>query len=213
MSFRSAARNLPPSHSHHVIPSAARNLPPSRSVRGPRGMPTRHSREGENPEGKGGENHGNYGSNTLSHSEHSEESPPSHSVRGPGGCPRLIPRHSRAGGNPEGKGGENHGNHSPIMAIMVQQPKSLQPVISPLRIHTKSFRATPCHSEHSEESPPFAQRKGARGMPTRHSREGENPEGTGWENHGNHSNITAIMVQNLPPSHSHHVIPSAARNL
>ena len=68
------------------------------------------------------------------------------------------------------------------------------------------FRAQPSLS-------PFAERKGARGMPTRHSREGGNPEGTGWENHGNLSPIMAIMVQNLPPSHSHHVIPSAARNL
>ncbi len=33
---------------------------------------------------------------------------------------RLIPRHSRAGGNPEGTGRENHDNHYPIMAIMLQ---------------------------------------------------------------------------------------------
>ena len=55
---------------------------------------------------------------------------------------------------------------------------------------------------------PFAQRKGARGMPTRHSHARENPEGKGGENHGNLYPIMAIMVQNLPPSHSHHVIPS-----
>ena len=54
---------------------------------------------------------------------------------------------------------------------------------SPLRIHTTSFRAPPG---------PFAPRKGARGMPTRHSREGENPEegtATSWQSlshHGNH---------------------------
>ena len=54
------------------------------------------------------------------------------------------------------------------------------------------FRAQPSLS-------PFAKRKGASGMPTRHSRECENPEGTGWENHGNHYPIMAIMVQNLPP--------------
>ena len=63
----------------------------------------------------------------------------------------------------------------------------------------------PSHSHHvipkrSEESPPFAPRKGARGMPTRHSRAGGNPEGTGWENHGNHYPIMAIMVQH--PRHS-----------
>ena len=46
---------------------------------------------------------------------------------------------------------ENHGNHSPIMAIMVQNPYS-------------PFAFTSCHSECSEESPPFVKRKGDRGM-------------------------------------------------
>ena len=119
----------PPSHSHHVIPKRSEESPPFAQRKGVRGMPTRHSRAGENPEGTGRENHGNHGSNTLSHSE---------AQRG---------------------------------------------------------------------TSPFAPRKGARGMPTRHSRAGENPERKGGENHGNLSPIMAIMVQNLPSSHSHHVIP------
>ena len=44
---------------------------------------------------------------------------------------------------------KNHGNHSPIMAIMVQQP----------------------------EASPFHSAKGGNAL--RHSREGENPQGTG----------------------------------
>ena len=67
--------------------------------------------------------------------------------KGLGGCPR----HSREGENPKGRrGGE-------IMAIMVHHVILIMafPVIP---------SATPCHSERSEESPPFAKRKGARGM-------------------------------------------------
>ena len=39
------------------------------------------------------------------------------------GARGMPTRHSRAGGNPEGKGRENLGNHYPIMAIMVQHPR------------------------------------------------------------------------------------------
>ena len=46
-----------------------------------------------------------------------DENPPSHSVRGLGGCPHVF---LAKAGNPEGTGWENHGNLSPIMAIMVQ---------------------------------------------------------------------------------------------
>ena len=100
-------------------------------------MHTRHSREGENPEWMG------EGPIPPSHSHHvipsaARNLPPSLRVRGPGGCTRLIPGHSRAGGNPEGTGWENHGNLSPIMAIMVQN-------LSP-------FAFTSYHSEQSEES-------------------------------------------------------------
>ena len=49
----------------------------------------------------------------------------------------------------EGGGVVHHGNHSPIMAIMVQQP----------------------------EASPFHSAKGGNAL--RHSREGENPQGTG----------------------------------
>ncbi len=125
------------------------------SERNPTSETPRHSRVGGNPEGKGGKNHGNHPpimaimvqtlhaipNETPCHSERSEESSPSHSVRGLGRCTRLISRHSRVGGNPEGKGGKNHGNHPPIMAIMVQTLHAIP-------------NETPCHSERSEEHPP-----------------------------------------------------------
>ena len=90
----------------------------------------------------------------------------------------------------------------------------------------------PCHSERSEESPPFAKRKGG----IRHSRAGGNPERTGegcslppsrtpmsfrrkpalqraerpsrgdgqvGHHHGNHFKIMAIMVQNYAHPRSH----------
>ena len=155
-------------------------------------MPTRHSRAGGNPEGKGGENHGNL---SAIMAIMVQNLPPSHSVRGLGGCPHVIPAHARIQRERDGK----------IMAIITPSRQSWFKT-SPLRIHTMSFRAqrgisnvilakariqrerdgkimaiiptswqswfktstlafTPCHSEHSEESPPFAPRKGARGMP------------------------------------------------
>ena len=40
--------------------------------------------------------------------------PPSLRVRGLGGCPRLIPRHSRAGENPEWMGEESFPHVSPL---------------------------------------------------------------------------------------------------
>ena len=153
----------------HVIPSTTRNLPPSLRVRGLGGC----------------------------------SYPPSQSARGQGDAPT---RHSRAGGNPEGTGWENHGNHYPIMAIMVQNLA--------LRIHTMSFRAqrgisnvilaqariqsgregkimaiiTPSWQSRFKTSPlrihtmSFRAQRGISNVipaPTRHSREGENPEWMG----------------------------------
>ena len=101
----------------------------------------------------------------------------------------MPTRHSREGENPEGTGWENHGNHYPIMAIMVQK---LPP-----------FAFTPCHSERSEEPPPFAPRKGARGMHTSNPRplprrRESRAEGTG--------KITAIISKSRQsfPHHGNH---------
>ena len=92
------------------------------------------------------------------------------------GARGMHTRHSRAGGNPEGTGWENHGNHFKIMAIMVQQPKTLQPVISP-------FAFTPCHSERSEEFPPSHNVRGLGGCPAPKRAKKQPP-------------ISRIMVQN-----------------
>ena len=75
----------------------------------------------------------------------------------------------------------------------------------PLRTRTLSFRATSCHSERSEESPPFAKRKGARGMPTRHSRGRRGPE---WMERDE----STLRIHTLS-FRAASVIPSGARNL
>ncbi len=116
---------------------------------------------------------------TPCHSEHSEESL------------KSFPRRRESRGEGRGKSWQSfphHGNHA-------SKPPP--------------FAFTPCHSEHphpvipkrSEESPPFAMRKGARGM---HQHvipaQAGIQSGRDGKNHGNHYPIMAIMVQNLPQS-------------
>ena len=112
--------------------------------------------------------------------------PPSQCVRGPGGCPHVILAQAGIQRAREGK----------IMAIF---PPSWQSWFktSPLRIHTKSFRAPPVipsgarnlplRKARGMRTPPFAQRKGPGGCMPGRGRDGK---------------ITAIMVQKLPPSQS-----------
>ncbi len=138
---------------------------------------------------------------TMSFRSAARNLPPSHSVRGTGECPHVIP--AQAGIQREGRGKSwqslpHHGNHG-------SKPPP--------------FAFTPCHSEQppvipkrSEESPPFAQRKGPGGCPhvilakagIQRGREGK---------------IMAIITPSWQsgskpsPSHSPPVIPSTARNL
>ena len=92
---------IPSSHSHQVIPSTPLSFRAQPGTSPLRIHTTSFSRRRES-RGDGRET----------------KIPPSRSVRGLGGCPRLTPRHSRAGGNPEGEGMgkswqsfQNHGNH------------------------------------------------------------------------------------------------------
>ena len=161
-----------PNHGNHGSPT----LPPSHHPR--------HSCEGRNPQGKGGAscpsfpNHGNHGSPT---------SPPFAKPRHPEAHHHVIP--AKAGiHRARARAAVHHAHHSQIMAIMVHPLSPFAPPTSFLRrqestaqgwrcimpiipkswqswfTHTSPPFAKPRHSERSEESPPFASRKGVRGM-------------------------------------------------
>ena len=162
-------------HSRH--PFAIRGIPSS--IR----PPIRHSREGRNPEGKGGTNHAQTLLMTRSHFHTLVcRRPPAWTIgtkiviR----CHRI--RHSRGSGNPEGKGGTNH----------TQTPPTTRS-----HFHTLVCRHQPAWTIAMKECP--GPRSGIdrcgslsfaiRGIPSsirppiRHSGEGRNPEGKGGTNH------------------------------
>ncbi len=137
---------------------------------------------------------------TPCHSEAQRGTPPFAQRKGPGECPHVILAKARIQRGRDGK----------IMAIIQKSWQSWFKT-SPLRIHTMSFRA-----QRGISNVILAKARIQRGrdgkimaifppswqswFKTRHSRAGGNPQGTGRENHGNHSHIMAIMVQNLPQS-------------
>ena len=89
---------------------------------------------------------------TPCHSERSEESPPFAPVRGLGGCSACL-KNCNAPPFPV---------HPPLTSLRSFAP----PYASEGGVHPITPSRGLCHSERSEESPPFVERKGARGMPT-----------------------------------------------
>ena len=99
------------------------------------------------------------------HSERSEESPPSQNVRGIGGCPHVIPthlsRHSR-GAYPMSFRATNH--------VIPSAARNLPPSLNlpPSNVRGLGGCSASCWlPPHLTVHPPFAKRKGDRGMPTR----------------------------------------------
>ena len=96
--------------------------------------------------------------------------PPSRSARGLGGCPtsfRRKPALQRAERPSRSAGLVNHDCHDVEMMRMMGVrclgvPASMRRAIP---VRTPCHSDAPCRSERSEESPPFAERKGVRGMP------------------------------------------------
>ena len=97
--------------------------------------------------------HGNHGSNNPCHSERSEEPTPFANRKAARGMHTSNPQSLQRNPHPEGKVGKNHGNHYPIMAIMVQTP------------HVIPSAARNLPPPEGEGTGKIANRKAARGMP------------------------------------------------